>query len=243
MSLPIHAILVPQGPEYRAVCRGLSQRTSGKPLVLPIPVGPKPLTRYLERWQQARDFPNHPQPGVLLMGLCGSLSPQYNLGDVVLYQDCICAPNPPEPSLRRECDRQLTASVHCKLKERVSLVRGLTSDRPIWSAQEKGKLGQMYNAGVVDMEGFAALEVLTQVGIAVAMVRVVSDDCDRDIPDLTQAIAPDGSLQPFPLALAMLWHPLAAARLIQGSLRGLKVLQQVTADLFSDWVADKSPSE
>ncbi len=112
-------------------------------------------------------------------------------------------------------------------------MRGLTSDRPIWSAQEKGKLGQIYDAGVVDMEGFAALEVLTEVGIAVAMVRVVSDDCDRDIPDLTPAIAPDGSLQPFSLALAMLGHPLAAARLIQGSLRGLKVLQQVTADLFS----------
>ncbi|MGK7873682.1 MAG: phosphorylase [Xenococcaceae cyanobacterium] len=230
LILPIDAILVPQGPEYQAVCRGLNQTNSPKPLVLPIPIGSAPLTRYLEKWQQARDFPNHPQFRVLLMGLCGSLSPQYNLGDIVLYQDCVCKQNTSEPSLR-ECDRQLTTLLHHNLKERASLVRGLTSDRLIWSAEEKCNLGQIYDAGVVDMEGFAALEVLDQAGVAVAMVRVIGDNCHHNIPDLTPALSPDGSLRAFPLALGLLRQPFAAARLIRGSLRGLKVLEQMFQSL------------
>jgi len=68
------------------------------------------------------------------------------------------------------------------------LVRALTSDHIVWSAAEK-PLGQSYNAEVVDMEGFAALEVLSQAGV-VAMLRVISDDCEHDLPDLTSALSP-----------------------------------------------------
>ena len=238
MTIPIQAILVPQGSEYKAVCRGLSRITPTKPLVLPIPVGPEPLARHLEKLQQAGHFRCYPQPKVLLMGLCGSLSPDYAIGDIVLYQECVYESIASTRELQSS-DRELTSLLHQKLKTTpsppLSLVRALTSDRLIWEADEKRTLGQIYDAGVVDMEGFAALKVLGEAGIAVAMVRVVSDDCYHNLPDLTQAISPDGSLQTLPLTLGLLRQPIAAAGLIRGALRGLQVLQRVTTFLCSGY--------
>jgi nucleoside phosphorylase len=135
--------------------------------------------------------------------------------------------------LEQSCDPELTDWVHRKLKERVVTGVGLTSDRLIYSATEKRHLGQLYGADVVDMEGFSALEVLSRAGVAVAMLRVISDDCHHNIPNLTSAISPEGSLQPLPLAIALLRQPIAATRLISGSLGSLQVLQDVTAFLFN----------
>lgn len=194
------------------------------------------------------------------MGLCGSLSPQYAIGDTVLYESCVYPVFPLKdrsPQLPREkiaqqhlaspflrgtgggslkeatCDPALTVWVHHQLKERVYRVKALTSDRLIYSAHEKRQLGQRYEADVVDMEGVAALEVLSRFGVAVAMLRVISDDCHHDIPDLTAAINSDGSLRSVPLAIALLRQPIAATQLISGALGGLQALQEVTTVLFT----------
>ncbi|MBD2503820.1 phosphorylase family protein [Anabaena azotica] len=225
----INTILVPQGSEYKAVCRGLKRVTGQTPKIVSIPVGIKPLTKYLHQWQR-QEYPNEQQPRVLVMGLCGSLSPRYHVGDVVLYENCIY-----QQQLQK-CDRSLTIELQSALKTQqpaVSLVKSLTSDRVICSAGEKRHLGETLGADVVDMEGFAALDFFNGMSAAVAMLRVVSDDSHHDIPDLTAAINADGSLQPLPLALSLLRQPIAATRLIRGSLRGLKVLEELTKLLLS----------
>jgi hypothetical protein len=66
------------------------------------------------------------------------------------------------------------------------------------------------------------------------MLRVISDNCHHNIPDLSSALSSDGSLQTLPLAIGLLRQPLAATRLILGALRGLKVLQDVTTSLFTE---------
>jgi hypothetical protein len=238
-SLFPQIILVPQGAEYKAVCRGIRRLKSSKPRVVPIPMGSTALVSYLEQWQQNKDDFQALSPQVLVMGLCGSLSPDLTVGDIVLYQTCIRGnrhssdeSNQTTPLLQ-SCDRHLTTLVHHKLKERVLLVQALTSDRIITSAAEKRQLAQLYNAHVVDMEGFAALETLSQAGIAVAMVRVISDDSHHNLPNLASALNPDGSLQPVPLAMGMIRQPIAATRFIRGALHGLSVLKNVTIQLFS----------
>jgi Phosphorylase superfamily len=223
--LPINTILVPQGAEYQAVCRGLSGVTGSIPTVVAIPVGMKPLLKYLQQGQFLT-----PKSRVLIMGICGSLSDRYTVGDIVLYQDCIYQ------GKRQECDRTFTAQLHSlplTPHSPLNLVKSLTSDGVIWSAAEKRRLGETWAADVVDMEGFTALEFFNAAGVAVAMLRVVSDDSHHNIPDLTSAINSDGSLNPLPLAMGMLRQPLAAIRLIRGSLTALKVLQQVTNLVFS----------
>lgn len=225
-------ILVPQGAEYQAVCRGLSGVQPAKPLVLPIPVGSKPVTRYLERWQQTEAFLAAKPKSILVMGLGGSLSSQLAVGDVVIYHDCVHQSSEATP-VWRSFDGELTTLLHEKLKSGVSLVKGLTSDRIICSADEKRHLGQLYDTQVIDMEGFAALEVLSQAGVSVAMLRVISDDSRHNLPNLTGVLTPEGALQPLPLAIAMIRQPIAATRLIRGAMQGLRVLQNVTMRLFS----------
>jgi nucleoside phosphorylase len=215
----IDTIFVPQGAEYQAVCRGLNRVTGAKPNVVAVPIGITPLRQYLEK------FAHHSQQRWLMMGLCGSLNHKYGVGDVVLAKNCLYQRK------EADCDAKLTADIKSQLGEHVSIVQSLTSDRLIWSAAEKQHVGQATGADVVDMEGFAALEFFQPRGVAVAILRVVSDDCDHDIPNLTTAINSDGSLQPLSLTWEFIRQPLAATRLIRGSLQGLKVLQQITENL------------
>jgi nucleoside phosphorylase len=231
----VDLILVPQGAEYLAVAKGLNRANSiRKPQILSIPVGIEPVTRYLTRIQ-ARNFVKGSSLKVLVMGLCGSLSPQYDVGDVAVYQECLLKSNKNDDRfLVRSLDVQLTNLVGKKLQAKNNLVRGLTSDRLIWQSKEKLQLGQIYNASVVDMEGYAVLEVLHRDKIRLATIRVVSDDCERDIPNLNNAISDDGKIQTWQLAVSAIERPLATFRLIKGSLIGLKRLEQITTQLFTE---------
>ena len=219
-------ILVPQGAEYQAVCRGLSRVPSSQVKVLAIPMGIEPVRKYLQ------EFTHNQANRILMMGLCGSLSQKYQVGDIVLYQNCLYQGN------LQESDNSFTADIHNQLGDRVSLVKGLTSDRLLYKATEKRQLHEQSGADVVDMEGYAFLEFFHQPSdavspqVQVAILRVVSDDVHHDIPNITSAIGADGSLQPLPLAWEFIRQPLAATRLITGSLKGLKSLTAVTRLLF-----------
>lgn len=89
------------------------------------------------------------------------------------------------------------------------------------------------------MEGVTLLRALPDCPIAI--LRVISDDCHHELPDISAAIAADGSLRVATLMLSFLRRPLAALRLIRGSLRGLKALEQVVASLFLDGTKTDSP--
>lgn len=219
MSLPI--ILVPQGAEYQAVCNGLKE-VADPPIVVPTPAGFAMVDR-LKELHQSGQFAD--QQNILIVGLCGGLQPHYSVGDVVLYRECVSLSFPALP-----CDRTLTTQLQTKLGSHVPLVTGVTSDRVISSITEKQELSKQ--ADVVDMEGYPALEFLSQVGMSVATLRVVSDDCHHDIPNLANAFSADGSLKALPLALGLLRQPVAGARLIRGSLAGLKVLKTTVKLLF-----------
>ena len=220
MGQRIDAILVPQGAEYQAVCWG--RRRASAPIILPIPIGSTPLRQYLHDQQKAGHIFAGQQ--LLVMGLCGGLRPRHAIADVVLYRECI---DRTQPAAMLPCDAAFTNWLHTKLAA-PTLVRALTSDRLVSSAQEKHQLAQDYAADVVDMEGFAALESLCHLGATVAMLRVISDTAQHDLPDLTAAIDQNGTLQPLPLAWGMVRQPIAAMRLIRGSLQGLRTLQALT---------------
>lgn len=228
---PIQTILTPQGAEYRAVCRGMRRVKGFKPEVMAIPMGPQAVAQYLEQLPPSRASWEH--SGVLLMGLGGSLSTHLRLGDVVLCQACIDAVETSVPQ-RYECDRALIAWLRQRLKRKAALGVGLTCDRVISSLTEKRQLGDAYSATMVDMESAPVLKHLGRKAASVAILRVISDDCRHNLPDIASAITPDGSLPAFPLAVSFLRRPLAAAQLIRGSLQGLQILQQVTTELFSE---------
>ncbi len=228
----IDTILVVKGPELNSVKRGLSNQLSVLPQFLALPIGSKSVTRYLNQWQKKQDFYSQQPSKILLMGLCGSLSSRYQPGDIVIYDECVLFND--SQLLRQKCDRILTTKLQQCLQQKASRVRGLTSDRFIYKAEEKQLLGKNTGAEVVDMEGFAVLNFFAKLSISVGMVRVVSDDSYYDLPDITSALTSSGNLQPLPLAIAIFRQPLASLQLIRGSIKGLKVLQEVTTSLFTD---------
>ena len=221
-NCPIQTILVPAGAEYRAIRRGLKQTPFPLLQVQAIPVGPGAATRFLQV--------HPPEPGgVLLMGLGGGLVPAYSVGDTVLIEAAIA--NDFQGNLQTfDSDRYLNRWLQQRLQP-LPLVKGFTSDRIITRAAEKQQLARDTGAEVVDMEAVAVLQVLAPQPVAI--LRVISDDCHHDLPDLSQAVAADGSLRSLPLALSFLSHPLAASRLIRGSLKGLKALEAIAQTLFT----------
>ncbi len=224
----VDVILVPRGAEYRAVRRGLAVCDEPPPLCA-LPIGPGPVRRFLYQW-----YPDQAQrqtvKSVLLMGVCGGLTPQYPVAQGVLYERCFDGAALGD---ERVCDAELSHQVGRRLGSGVVRVQGLSCDRILCTVAEKQQWAQMSAADVVDMEGFAALDCLQQWQIRVAMVRVVSDDGHHPLPDLSAALAPDGTLRSFPLAVQMLRQPRRSLRLIRGSLQALHQLQRLTAQLFA----------
>lgn len=220
-------LLVPQGSEYHSVCRGLRRVHHSLSRVFPIPVGADPLFAHLEKLKKTQPLFTVAQPQILLMGLCGSVS-DYGVADVVICQSCERETSA-QPYF---CDAALTLQLQQKLQNRVSLVSALTSDRVIHSAVEKRQIAQAFDVDVVDMEGVIVLESLSSIEATVAMIRVVSDDSNHDIPDLTGVNREDGSLNNIDLATRLIKQPIAAVRLIRGALRGLQALESVTAEIF-----------
>jgi nucleoside phosphorylase len=233
MILPIDVILVPQGAEYQAVYRGLKQVKPPHPEVIPIPLGINAVTAYLN--QKTRDLAPTTTAKVVLMGLGGSLSPDYQVGNVLIYKSCLLPRHDQGSGFSRlECNGALTNFLDAKLQPKVSLVDSLTTNRVISDRLEKEKLAQIYPAQVVDMEGYAVLSSLgNKSSFSVGIIRIISDDFNHDIPDLSVAIDDYGRLKTFILVKQMLKRPLAAFRLIKGSLFGLKVLENTVINLLS----------
>ena len=226
----IDTIVVPQGAEYQAVCRGLKKVRAKNVRVVSIPIGTKNIERTLANYSIEL---NNAQ-NILIVGLAGSLSQLYSVGDAVLYQSCW--------NLNRQhinIESELTTAIGKKLS--INLVEGLSCDRVIHQATDKLKLSQTYPVSVVDMEGYGYIKQLQQRNITVAMLRIISDDLTGDIPDLTNAIDGNGNLKAIPMAIAFLKQPLPAIRLIQGSLIGLNTLQKVISKLLTPVRARRVP--
>lgn len=221
MLTPEDIILVPRGAEYGAIQRGLRTIGDLAPPIIPISLGAQEFLDSSPVSQQSLEFLNKRKGKIVLIGLGGSLSDRYRVGDGVIYQGC-----GGEKGDYWQCNPEITAAI-AQLTG-YSLVKGLTSDRILSQSEEKRRWGQK-GYEVVDMEGARILAALP--GRKVAIVRVISDEVTQDLPDLAPAIDDQGHLQPLPLARQMLTRPVPAFHLIQGSLKGLSVLTQVARKL------------
>jgi hypothetical protein len=220
--MAIQVILVPAGAEHQAVMRGLKGVAEAPPVVS-VPAGPAAFCAFLKSWEDRSRFADRE---ILLMGLGGSLSTQHSVGDAILLE-AVWNDVGDEPQCFQS-DRALTHTLAQRLNTPIGT--GATCDRIITTVAEKRRLGDRYQADVVDMESAVLLDAIPQAKIA--LLRVISDDCSHDLPDISRAIGPDGSLRPKILARSFLKRPIAALNFISNSLQGLKTLEQVTPTLF-----------
>lgn len=222
-------ILVPQGAEYQAVV-GAIKNNPHSPVILAIPVGKLAVNRYLQDWRQ--NNPDFSPTGVILMGLGGSLSAEFGLGQAVVLESCLNYQND-QADQEQYSDRILNDWVQQKLGRNLRRVQGLTSDRVITDATEKHALGKRFNCQVVEMEGWAVLSFFRQLGIPATIIRVISDEVGQSLPDLSKIYNTQGQLNAIALSLALGKEPIAGYKLIVGSLKSLKTLNKITKKLLS----------
>ncbi len=222
-------ILVPQGAEHQAVLRAIKKFTN-PPYILPIPVGNLAVTRYLKSWWKSQNFDSSSVNSVILIGLAGSLSTQLGVGEVILLESCLNFQNNQAGQIQ-QCDRLLTDLIEQYLGDKIKLVQGLTCDRVITNSTEKQALGKTFNRQVVDMESWAVLDFFRELKIPTLIMRVISDEVDQALPNLNNIYDHEGKLQAIALAFALIRKPMAGLKLIMGSLKALKVLEQITKEI------------
>ena len=201
-------IVVPQGAEFKAVMNGLKKSQSKSILsVLAIPVG-LAVKAFLE--QESDRFNSVTQ--VIVLGLCGGLTNDAVVGQIGCYETCC-----DRSGNQYECDR-------LDIGYEFANWNAVMTDRVITKATDKQLLNAETNCDVVDMESVWILKFVQQRGIRVSVVRVVSDAVVGDLPDLSQVFGLNGALKPMALARAFVMRPIAALRLIRGSILGLRQL-------------------
>ena len=220
----IQVIMVPAGAEYKAVKRALS-RIKQAPELVAIPAGPQAAKKFVAGWAKQHST----EGGLLLIGLGGSLSADYGVGEGVLMKQ-IWSGFEENESTVVECDHGLTAQIAARIG--VAIGVGVSCDRIITTAKEKRELGDRYSANIVDMESFSVIQTLPT--YKVAILRVISDDCQHDLPNIADAIGPDGSLRPILLTIRFISQPFAAIRFVKSGLKGLKALEALTLEIFRE---------
>jgi Phosphorylase superfamily len=216
-------IIVPQGQEYQAVCRG----AKGANLrIIPIPMGNPLFSQQFEQCLE-KQLGKGSIREVVLLGLCGSLTNQHQVGDFLIYQTCKS-----EQIDRPIFDFDLTDRIRLHLADSAILVNGLECDRLICEVETKRNLAKIHQTTAVDMESYQVRQILGSRNISLGVVRVVSDALDFNLPDLSSANV-DGKLIPFRLAIAMGRQPLSSLQLIKNALKGLRSLQECTKMLLN----------
>ena len=234
MDLAIDVIIVPQGAECRAVRQGL-KKLKVKPRIIAIPIG----TNRIEETLSKQDFWQSNPKRVLMMGLCGSLSSSFSVGDLALYHGCYQQrehkSNGNYLEINSELNSLIRSKINTQLRQAGSIfVTGVTSQQVITKVATKRQLAEDFSAQVIDMENYQYIACLQQKNIELSILRIVSDDLKFDLPKLEKAISIDGKLKPLTLITEMSRTPYCSIKFVISSLLALKKLRKVVTMIFSN---------
>ncbi len=109
---------------------------------------------------------------ILVAGLCGSLSPQFRIGDVFIPQKLVSTEKPTEISCGTFFNRKQTDHSEIIL---------LSSSEPITTVASREQCHARTGAACVDMESYALAEIAQQRRINFSIIRAVSDDGQSEL--------------------------------------------------------------
>ncbi len=208
-------ILVCDGDEFKAVNKGFVNKNNNIN-IQPLPIGIEPVNKLFNNKKYSGEK-------ILLIGLGGSLSSDYKVGDILIYESCGYFLK--GKFIQKNCDRSLNNVL--KSKFNTPLVKGLTTDKLIASPQDKSQLNQESNCTVVDMESYAVMNHFE----SVAVVRIISDNFDEFLPDLNSAITLEKKLDKLKMTIAFIKEPLKAIKLIKNALISLNKLEEISKQI------------
>jgi len=160
---------------------------------------------------------------VLIIGLCGGLTPSLPEGKIVVYTDCLSTEVANAP-LR--CSQSITDSVVALLAaSSIQCDRsvGITSPRIATTRDERLALARS-GATVVDMESYSILNAAATAAVPAAVLRVVSDSIDRELPDFNRALNDAGALDGRKALRVALGSPIRTAKLLAANKRAMQYL-------------------
>ena len=174
---------------------------------------------------------------VLVIGLCGGLAESLSEGRIVAYTSCLST----DPAKKQiATDQQITNRIIETLASSnipCAKVAGLTSPQIATNREHRRRLAQT-GAAAVDMETYAVLSGAARAGVPAAVLRVVSDSLDRELPDLNRALNDDGALDGRKALAVAIGSPLRTLRLLAANKRAMKNLSDalrivLPSDCFS----------
>ena len=167
--------------------------------------------------------PGDKPDAVVVVGLCGGLTPSLAEGTIVAYTECLSS-EPGKPPLR--CSKDVTDTMMTALmaaKIPCDWVVGITSSRIATTRDERLNLANS-GAAVVDMETYPIVTVASNMGVPVVVLRVVSDSIDRELPDLNRALNDAGGLDGRKALKVALGSPLKTIKLLAANKRAMQRL-------------------
>lgn len=156
---------------------------------------------------------------ILVIGLCGGLKEAMREGRIVAYTDCLSAGN--VSPLR--CSPVLTNAIVESLQSQgitCDCVTGITSPRIASGRSERLALAESGASGV-DMESYEILSAAARAEVPAAVLRVVSDSLDANMPDFNPALDANGGLNGRKALGIALGSPLKTIRLISANKRAM----------------------
>jgi adenosylhomocysteine nucleosidase len=144
----------------------------------------------------------------IISGFAGALKSSVKLGDIVASERV-----QHHTSGQSEiCDRDLL--IHASENGATRIATLLTTDDVVNTAAEKNNLSAFADA--VDMESFAILQAANKKNVPSAVLRVISDSFDRDMPaELDTIVDPQGHVKIFGVARYVAKHPLMVPALVR----------------------------
>jgi adenosylhomocysteine nucleosidase len=144
----------------------------------------------------------------IISGFAGALNPFVKLGDIVA-----CERVQNHSSRQTEiCDTDLLT--HAAEYGATRIATLLTTDHVVNTATEKNCLSAFAEA--VDMESFAILHAANKKNLPSAVVRVISDSFDRDMPaDIDTIVDPRGHVKIASAVRYVVKHPLLVPALMR----------------------------
>jgi adenosylhomocysteine nucleosidase len=144
----------------------------------------------------------------IISGFAGALKSSVKLGDIVASEKV-------QHHASRQieiCDANLLA--HASENGATRIATLLTTDHVVNTATEKNKLSAFADA--VDMESFAILHAANKKKVPCAVVRVISDSFDRDMPaELDTIVDPQGHVKIAGVVRFVAKHPLMVPALVR----------------------------
>ena len=206
------------------ICRGISG--DRRITVLQCGMGARGFAEWLSEHLKCNQY-----DALVIAGLAGGLDPRLKTGDAVVYDCCLDARESVDHSDSESVVRA-AGSVIEHIRRQENLVRalldglrvtslnsfygsGITVSQVVINATDKLWLGQQHQALAVDMESFDVLQVASRFDVPAAVVRIISDEAEHDLPNFNSAAEADGRINHRRMAAAMLQRPVASARFLR----------------------------